>query len=187
MAAIHIEVRSARVLDVLRRIAAEIEDPQPLLAAFGEDLAESTKQRFATGTAPDGSRWAPNTQATYLAYLARLSGSYSKEGKRTGTRKGYLDKAGRLATKGSAAAMGKRPLIGAGKSLSTQIYYRVEGDTLLIGSPQVYAAMQQFGGSKAQFPHLWGDIPARPFLGISDADEAQMERTALDHLESLLA
>ncbi|WP_248594777.1 hypothetical protein [Candidatus Accumulibacter contiguus] len=27
-----------------------------------------------------------------------------------------------------------------------------------------YAAMQQFGGTKARFPHLWGDIPARPFF-----------------------
>ena len=28
----------------------------------------------------------------------------------------------------------------------------------------VYAAMMNFGGTKAQFPHLWGDIPARPFF-----------------------
>lgn len=28
----------------------------------------------------------------------------------------------------------------------------------------VYAAMMNFGGIKAQFPNLWGDIPARPFF-----------------------
>ncbi len=28
----------------------------------------------------------------------------------------------------------------------------------------VYAAMQNFGGTKAEFPNLWGDIPARPFF-----------------------
>jgi phage gpG-like protein len=27
-----------------------------------------------------------------------------------------------------------------------------------------YAAMQNFGGTKAEFPHLWGDIPARAFF-----------------------
>jgi phage gpG-like protein len=27
--------------------------------------------------------------------------------------------------------------------------------------------MMNFGGTKAQFPHLWGDIPARPFMPIS--------------------
>jgi phage virion morphogenesis protein len=31
-----------------------------------------------------------------------------------------------------------------------------------------YAAMMQFGGTKAQFPHLWGDIPARPYIGFND-------------------
>lgn len=32
-----------------------------------------------------------------------------------------------------------------------------------------YAAMQQFGGKKSEFPHLWGDIPARPFLPVDQA------------------
>lgn len=27
-----------------------------------------------------------------------------------------------------------------------------------------YASMMNFGGTKAQFPNLWGDIPARPFF-----------------------
>jgi len=31
--------------------------------------------------------------------------------------------------------------------------------------------MQQFGGTRSAFPNLWGDIPARPFLGISAEDE----------------
>lgn len=186
MSSITIEVTSAPVLAVLHRISAGIADPSPLLRAWGEDLAESTKQRFATSTGPDGQRWETNAQATFDAYLARLSGTFGKTGERTGTKKGFLNKDGRLGAKGTAAAMGKKPLVGLGKSLSTQIYYHVDGDTLYVGSPQVYAAMQQFGGTKAQFPNLWGDIPARPFLGISDADAAKMDQTAADYLEGLL-
>ena len=37
-----------------------------------------------------------------------------------------------------------------------------------VASSEPYAAMMLFGGTKAAFPHLWGDIPARPFMGISD-------------------
>lgn len=57
-------------------------------------------------------------------------------------------------------------------TLGHTIGYQLEGaDALLIGSPmKKYAAMQQFGGTKDEFPHLWGDIPARPFLGISSED-----------------
>ncbi len=53
-----------------------------------------------------------------------------------------------------------------------QINYQLTGnDTLDVGSPTVYAAMQQFGGKKSEFPQLWDDIPARLFLGISAGDE----------------
>jgi len=44
-------------------------------------------------------------------------------------------------------------------------------DAVEIGTNLPYGAMQQFGGTKAEFPHLWGDIPERPFLGLSKDDE----------------
>ena len=43
-----------------------------------------------------------------------------------------------------------------------------------VGSPEPYAAMMHFGGSKAAFPHLWGNIPARPFFGLSEQNEADI-------------
>lgn len=65
-----------------------------------------------------------------------------------------------------------KPLTGKTGKLMDQINYQlIADDTLEVGSPMVYAAMQQFGGSKTQFPSLWGDIPARPFIGISGGDE----------------
>lgn len=84
---ITIEVTSAPVLAVLARLSTGLADPRPMLLAWGEDLTESTKQRFVTSTGPDGERWATNTQATFDAYLARFSGTHGKDGKRTGTKK----------------------------------------------------------------------------------------------------
>jgi len=55
---------------------------------------------------------------------------------------------------------------------------------VMIGSPMEYAAMQQFGGTKAEFPNLWGDIPARPFLGISSQDENEILTILRNYLES---
>jgi phage virion morphogenesis protein len=58
----------------------------------------------------------------------------------------------------------------------------------LVGSNKPYAAMMQFGGEQADFPHLWGDIPARPYLPVDaegrlqhDAEEAIFD-LALAHL-----
>jgi phage gpG-like protein len=44
--------------------------------------------------------------------------------------------------------------------------------------------MQQFGGTKNEFPFLWGDIPARPFLGISNDDEKAILSIIEDHILS---
>ena len=38
-----------------------------------------------------------------------------------------------------------------------------------------YAAMQQFGGKKSQFPKLWGDVPARPYIPIDKNGNLQPE------------
>lgn len=54
-----------------------------------------------------------------------------------------------------------------------------------IGSNAVQAAMMHFGGSKAEYPKLWGDIPARPFLGVSEQDEADFRDTILEWLEEI--
>ena len=83
---------------------------------------------------------------------------------------------------------GDRPLTGETGKLMDEISYNLIGnDTLEIGSPMEYAAMQQFGGTKAEFPHLWGDIPARPFLGISSDDEDQIVQIIREHLASSIS
>lgn len=166
-----VRLDSARVLDVLAAVTAGARNPAPLYKAIGEDLVASTKGRFATSTAPDGSRWAPNSQATFEAYLARFSNTTRKDG--------------RLNTKGAGVVMGKRPLVGQSRQLAQQIFYQVTGNGLEIGSPMEYAAMQQFGGTKADFPHLWGDIPARPYLGLSSQDEDAIVSEALGYLDGL--
>lgn len=144
-----IKVDNKNVNDTLERLASASANPRPALLAIGESLVLSTKKRFETSTAPDGSRWDPNKPST----LARKKGN--------------------------------KPLIGKTGNLAQQISYAIDGDGLRIGSPMVYAAMQQFGGKKSQFPNLWGDIPARPFLGISDADEQMILSTVNDYLRSV--
>ena len=169
---IEITVQSRPVLDALQSLQSKGANLGPALREIGEDLQDSTLLRFVSGTGPDGQRWPSNTRATYEAYLRKMSGTYHPQtGQRTGVKKGWLRKDGKLGAKGVSAMAGKKPLIGESRALSTSITYYVDRNTLVIGSPMEYAAMQQFGGRKAEFPFLWGDIPARPFLGISTQDE----------------
>ena len=78
-----------------------------------------------------------------------------------------------------------RPLTGETGALMESIHFQLDGDFAVeIGSNQVQAAMMQFGGIKEKFPHLWGDIPARPYLGVSRADKNKTLAIIDRHLNS---
>lgn len=180
---ITIEVDDQKVRQALTRLADSAENPTPVLRQIGELLVDSTKQRFATSTAPDGSRWAENSDITILQYLSKYKGSFRKKEK---------DTRGRGLTQKGARRLGaKKPLIGESGNLSRQISYKMEGvGTLLVGSSMEYAATQQFGmkqgyagANKRGSPVPWGDIPARPFLGISNQDQ----RMILDEISDYLS
>lgn len=74
----------------------------------------------------------------------------------------------------------------AGGILGSTIDYQQSSDMLQVGSNLEYAAMMQFGGTKAEFPHLWGDIPAREFLGISPDDKDMILSSIHDYLSGAL-
>lgn len=173
---IKIDVTDNGVQKALTRLANITQHLPTVLELIGEMLVDSTKQRFATSTGPDGQRWQSNRPVTILRYLGKYKGSFSK-------------KTGKMTKSGAVSAAGKRPLIGETRDLSRQIFPKVEGSTLYIGSTMIYAAAQQFGMRKgaaganrrgSAIP--WGDIPARPFLGLSDQDRADIIATISDYL-----
>lgn len=157
-----IEVQNEAVIAALTQVRGRIDNVSPVLKAIGEDVVERTKERFATATGPDGKRWAANAESTIINYLHK--------------RGGFSSKTGKITAKGQKLAIGKRPLQGETGDLARQIVastrdFGAMGTTLTVGSTMIYAAMQQFGGTKAKFPKLWGDIPARPFLPITSTGE----------------
>lgn len=78
---------------------------------------------------------------------------------------------------------GSRPLTGTTGELMDSIDSQLDGAfAVAIGSNKDQAAMMQFGGTKEEFPHLWGDIPARPYLGISEADKTEILSIIQRHL-----
>lgn len=74
-----------------------------------------------------------------------------------------------------------RVLEGESNELAKQFSYSASSDGVEWGSLMIYAAMQNFGGTKAEFPHLWGDIPGREFVGLSDDDEDEVLAILADH------
>ena len=167
---ITVKIEDRQVLDTLTKLVNKAKNLRPAFAEIGEDLLDTTKRRFSAATSPDGKAWAANSPVTVARYLGNYSSSFKKDGS--------------LSKAGTARSTSKKPLTGESKSLQRTINYQLIGAPgVTVGSPMVYAAMQQFGGTKSQFPHLWGNIPARPFLGISKADRGNI----LDIISGYLA
>lgn len=70
-----------------------------------------------------------------------------------------------------------------------QPVFRATAHSVEAGSPLIYAGTHQFGAEKGSFgstakgtPIPWGDIPARPFLGLSDADRDELTDILRDYI-----
>lgn len=138
---IRIQIDDQTVLDALRKLQAAGSDLRPAFQDIGEYLIVATRRRFAEGKAPDGTPWAPNSPAT----LKRKRDP--------------------------------RPLIGETRRLGREFSYRAGNAMIEFGSSLEYSAVQQIGARKGQFgrtsrgaPIPWGDIPERPYIGLSEAD-----------------
>ena len=162
---IRIELKEEALVAGLARLSAGLDDMTPVMNQIGEYLITSTKKRFGKGVDPDGNPWAANSPVT----LARKKGT--------------------------------RPLFGESNQLNTQIFHEAGPTQVEVGSPMVYAGVQQFGAAQGEFgafigkdkkgrDHFhsipWGDVPARPFIGVSEEDETALTKIVEVYLAGLV-
>lgn len=159
-----IDIADNAVQAALQTLASRVANTQPVMQAIGEDIMARSKARFETSTGPDGVPWKANQPSTLARYLAQTSGNYKKSGD--------------LSKKGAARLAGKKPLIGHSGDLRREFHVNAVVNAVTIGNTMKYAAMQQFGGTKAAFPHLWGNIPSRPFMPIKQNGELYPDEQA---------
>ena len=158
---IDVRINDQRVIDALNQISRAGKDLRPVMRHIGEGLLNSTRERFNTQESPGGSPWAPLSETT----LARKRRNQDK----------ILTESG---------------------DLRRDIVYSVGDDFVEIGSSRIYAGTHQFGASKGEFgstevrgrevPLPWGDIPDRPFLGLSDDDRRDIADAIFDHLKKAI-
>lgn len=154
-----VQFNAGATREAIRRAIDQLEDLTPLFQDVAEYMTEATRQRFISGTAPDGSKWPAKKQSTLDRYK----------------RLGY----GNL----------NRVLIGPGKRLSREIVSEATRGGAVIGSALIYSGVMQDGARRGAFgtnsrgrPIPWGNIPARVWLGISRDEEAEIVAIADEHV-----
>ena len=127
-------------------------DKAGIMNAIAEGLRTSTVERFGSGETPEGKKWTPSIRA-------------QKQGGKT--------------------------LISSGQ-LKTSIKAEADSTGAAVGTNTIYAATHQFGNTRTirakngkylhfqigerwvNVPSVTVDIPARPFLGISEENEKEI-------------
>ncbi|NRB18320.1 MAG: phage virion morphogenesis protein [Rhodobacteraceae bacterium] len=142
----------------LAAVAAAIKDMSPVMEAIGELLLVSAQDRMRDGEQPDGSPFAPRSQTTLDRY-AKLGLTFGA------------------------------PLNVSGDMRNT-LFYDAAPDSVEYGSNAIQAAVMQFGAAKGAFGKAsngasipWGQIPARPFIGLSDDDQTNIVAELSEWLE----
>ena len=150
---ISFQLQDAGLNAMLKRLQSAVGNMQPAMAEIGQALTSNVQLGFKDSKDPWGNKWKAIGQPAVMSRLARQSGSFKKNGK--------------ISAKGQRMAMaGFQPLRDTGR-LANSITSHATNNSVEVGSAGVkYARMHQFGGTKAAFPKLWGDIPARPFMPI---------------------
>lgn len=158
-----VEFNATAARDAVVRAKATLADMTPVYQDIAEYMIEVTRQRFASGTDPDGNAWAPKKPATLERYK----------------RLGY----GNL----------PKTLIGPGKRLSREVVGQASRSGAVIGSALIYSGVMQdgaeqgaFGANKRGRPIPWGRIPARTWLGIGAEDELAIIEIVEEHLGDAL-
>ncbi|UJB63616.1 phage virion morphogenesis protein [Acidovorax sp. YS12] len=145
-------------IEHLSGLVDAINDPSPLLAELGEYGLRSTRARFKTQTAPDGTAW------------AALQPWYQREKRRNKNR--ILTLNGYLRGQMTWQLVGDRT-VEIGSNLPYAAVHQF-GATI---KPRA-AKVLMFRGHVAKSV----TIPARPYLGLSDDDRSEIVERALEWL-----
>lgn len=170
-----VEFNDDEVSRALAALADALSDMSLPMDEIGQMLVLTTKDRMTAGISPDGSPFAPRSPVT----IAR----YEKSGEK----------------------YGPQPLWRT-RTMQSNIAHRSGRDFAEVGSNAIQAAVMHFGAAQGEFgavmgrtrpsekrpksqdyfmPLPWGNIPARPFLGLSETDRDNIIEIVGEWLEGV--
>lgn len=168
---IRVEIQDQELRYALRRLVAFGEDLSPATGAVAAYLLRVTEDAFEQERDPaTGEAWAPLSEVTLR----------------------QREKSGHVGSGGAKKLQVSRNLLDS-------IVADFDASTAVVGTNLKYATTQQFGAErgkfgrgefktkKGSFPIPWGDIPPRPFLGVSPDDERAITDIISDHVASTWA
>ncbi len=127
-------------------------------------LEQSTQERFEEEKGPDGKSWPPLSEQTLVARARRRT-------RRKDGSSGFRTKRGNLSRR-AQRVMESAAILKDTSRLMRSITSKARPEGAAVGTNLVYAAIHQLGGKAGRGKRV--EIPARPYLGVSSADEQDL-------------
>lgn len=147
-----------RELDAVRKrrieaAALNYDERGKLLGSIGVEIETQTQNRFDTKRAPDGNRWKPIAEATKEFYRRAMAGGKKLDG------------------------TPRPPLLVSGALRDSVVSEVQSGNwSVIVGAAKEYADVHQYG-------YAAKNIPARPFVGVSNEDMGEIDKIIADFLK----
>ena len=165
---IRIELQDQELRYALRRLVAFGHDLSPVTAEVAAHILRVTEDAYEQERDPaTGEAWAPLSEITL-----------------------------RRREKSGHVGSDRAKKLQVSRNLLDSIVADFDASAAVVGTNLIYATTQQFGAERGKFgrgefktregsfPIPWGDIPARPFLGVSPDDERSITDIIADHIAS---
>lgn len=173
-----ITIDDAEIKAGLAQLAAKLNDLRPFFNDVGETLLNSTRNRFRSQTAPDGAAWKPLSPA----YAARKARNQGKVLTLYGHLRGTLVKQATADSLriGTPLIYGAVHQFGAAKGSFGTVVARINAYSRRGKGSRDAKGRFTAGQTTTVRAHTrpmrvpWGDIPARPFLGLSEDDRQDL-------------
>jgi len=166
MASITINVDTNSLQTDLESLLRRTQDLEPLMRNIGGYLLETTKDRFYTNIAPDGSAWKESARA-------------QEEGGKTLLDHGHLRDSINFSTTTTSVTVGSSNIVYAA-------IHQFGGKTRPHTITSAHGALRFNLGGRTVFAnsvnHPGSDIPARPFLGVSSENMAEIKHMMQEYL-----
>lgn len=163
-------------LAALGALAARLEHPEPMFDLIGASLVTSTRGRFLdTSTAPDGNPWPPSLRVLAhggktLVLSHRLEDSITHNSSDGGVEVGTNVVYAAIHQLGGEIAVRER---------KQTLHFKLDKRTGEVGNKFVKRGKSGFA-QDVTVPAHTVRMPARPFLGLDDDDNAEIVRIAED-------
>lgn len=181
-AMLNVELDDSRTGAALAELMERLGDLTTPLLDIAEYLHQSTDDRFSRQVAPDGSPWAPLAPST----LAR------KKGNKILRQDGHLQDTIRHSVSGNELAFGTDRVYGAIHQFGGKIEHAAKSQQVYFSHKNGVVGNRFVKRSKSNFSQ-WvthgartAEMPARPYLGLSSEDDAEILAIVAEYLSEPL-